>query len=190
MRSEEAVYVLDATPIIHFAKVNRINLVLGICKAYMTKEVYKETVERGQGRADSLTIRDALERREMEVYDVRNTEMLRFLQRHAEMHLGEAETLAATKELDAFAVIDEAEARAVAKTYDIKTRAGTLFLLFKLLALGKIRVTEAEGMLDELVASGLYIDSRTLIKAKHRIKSMGIWQQRSHHYRIRRQASK
>jgi predicted nucleic acid-binding protein len=174
LRSSEPIYVLDATSIIHFAKIDKLKLVLGICEAYMTGEVQMETVERGQGRSDAVVIRDAVERGELKVCDIRNRNLLRLFQRHPDIHLGEAETLAAAKELDAFAVIDEAEARAIAKTYGIRTRAGTLFLLFRLLALGKIEVAEGERTLDELVESGLYIDSHTLIRARKKIRSRGI----------------
>ncbi len=56
------------------------------------------------------------------------------------MHMGEAETLAAAKELNGFAIVDETEARTIAKAYGVKTRTGTLFLLFRLLALKRIRI--------------------------------------------------
>ena len=171
MRSSEPVYVLDATPLIHFAKIERLRLVLAVCKAHVTREVYRETVERGEGRPDALVIRDAVKRGELRVYDVHDRKALNMLLRHPEIHMGEAETLAAAKELSGFAIVDEAEARAIAKTYGIKARTGTIFLLFRLLALNLIEPTECERMLEELVQSGLYIDSRTLIKAKHRIKS-------------------
>jgi predicted nucleic acid-binding protein len=85
--------------------------------------------------------------------------------------MGEAETLAAAKELNGLAIVDEAEARTIAKAYGIRTRTGTLFLLFRLLAPKRIEPTECERMLDELVQSGLYIDSRTLIRAKHKIRT-------------------
>ena len=171
LRSSPPKYVLDATPIIHFSKINKIKLVLSICEAYMTREVYRETVEHAEGKPDAATILDAVERGELKVYDVGNRNLLRLLQRHPEIHSGEAETLAAAKELDAFAIIDEAEARAVAKTYGIRIRAGTLFLLFRLLALRKIDIPETEQLLDDLVESGLYVDSHTLIKAKLRMRN-------------------
>lgn len=174
MRSSEPIYVLDATPVIHFAKIEKLSLVLGICKAYATREVYRETVERGEGRPDALVIRDSVAREELKVYDVQDRNLVKMFQRHPGIHMGEAETLAAAKELNAFAIVDEAEARATAKAYGVKTRAGTLFLLFRLLTLEHIEATECEGILDELVESGLYIDSHTLIRAKQKIRSNAI----------------
>ncbi|HKM50498.1 MAG TPA: hypothetical protein VJZ75_04905 [Candidatus Bathyarchaeia archaeon] len=90
--------------------------------------------------------------------------------------MGEAETLAAANELNAFAIVDEAEARAVAKSYGIKTRTETLFLLFRLLALKRIETSECERILDNLVESGLYLDSHTYIRAKQKIRSESIKQ--------------
>jgi len=178
LRGSEPIYVLDATPIIHFAKIDKLRLVLSICEAYMTREVYRETGERGQGKPDAPVIRDAIERGEVKVYDVRDQNLVRMFQRHPEIHMGEAETLAAAKELNAFAIVDEAEARAIAKAYGIKTRTGTLFLLFRLLALKRIEASECERILDELVESGLYIDSHTFIRAKQKIRSNIIKQRR------------
>lgn len=170
MRSSRRSYVLDATPIIHFAKINRLNLILETCEAYMTKEVYRETVERDQGKPDATAILDAVERGELKVYDILDRNIVKMLQRHPELHAGEAETLAAAKELDAFAIVDDAEARAIAKAYNIKTRTGTLFLLFTLLALRRIEDAECEKILDELVESGLYIDAQTLVRAKRKLR--------------------
>jgi predicted nucleic acid-binding protein len=171
LRSSEAVYVLDATPVIHFAKIEKLRLVLAICKAYVTSEVYREVAERGGGRPDAMAVRDAVESGQLKVYDVRERRVVKMFLRHPEIHMGEAETLAAAKELNGFAIIDEAEARAIAKAYGIRTRTGTLFLLFRLLALRRIEPTECESMLDELVQSGLYIDPRTLIRAKQKIRT-------------------
>lgn len=170
MASSRPIYVLDATPIIHFAKIQKLKLILDTCEAYITREVYKEAVERGEERPDAAAIRDAVGQTDLRVYDISDVRLVTALRRHPEIHTGEAETLAAAKELNAPAVIDEAEARSVAKTYGIQTRTGTLFLLFKILTLRRIKAAEALRILDELVESGLYIDSHTLTRARRRIE--------------------
>jgi predicted nucleic acid-binding protein len=170
LASRKPIYVLDATPIIHFSKIARLSHILGVCEAHITREVYREAVDRGEGRPDAMLIRDAVERGEMKVHDVRDRRLVDALLRHPEIHKGEAETLAAAKELNAVAIIDEAEARAVGRTYAIQTRTGTLFLLFKLLTLKKVRAEECLRILDELVDSGLYIDSPTLARARQKIE--------------------
>jgi predicted nucleic acid-binding protein len=143
---------------------------LSIVLDSLLEEVYMGTVERGKERPDAMVIGDAIERVEFKVYDVRDRRLVGALQRHPEIHMGEAETLAAAKELNALAVVDEAEARAIAKTYGIQTRTGTLFLLFKLLTLKRVDARECLRILDELVESGLYIDSRTLTRARQKIE--------------------
>jgi predicted nucleic acid-binding protein len=170
LASRKPVYVLDATPMIHFAKIAKLDLILETCEAYITREVYRENVERGEGKPDAAAIRDAIEHAKIRVYYVRDRRLVDALLRHPEIHAGEAETLAAAKELNAFAVVDEAEARAVGKTYAIQTRTGTLFLLFRLLTLKKVTPDESLRILDELVDSGLYIDSPTLTRAKRKIE--------------------
>ena len=164
------IYILDATSIIHFAKIQKLSLILRICEARITREVYRETVEQGKEKPDAIIIRDATERGEPEIYDVHDRRLVSTFLRHPEIHLGEAETLAAAKELNALAVVDEAEARTIAKTYGAQTRTGTLYLLFKLLSLKLIETTECLRILDELVESGLYIDSHTLLKARQKIE--------------------
>jgi predicted nucleic acid-binding protein len=171
LASSKPIYVLDATPIIHFAKIQKLKLVLDTCEAYITREVYAETVERGEGKPDAAVIRDAVGHAELRVYDVLDARLVTALQRHPEIHRGEAEILVAARELNGPAVVDEAEARSVAKIYGIQTRTGTLFLFFKLLTLKRIKVPEALRILDELVESGLYIDSQTLTRARQKIES-------------------
>ncbi len=170
LRSSRPIYVLDATPVIHFAKIEKLALVLDTCEAYITREVYRETVEHGRGRPDAMVIRDLAESGKLKVYDVGNRHLVEALQRHPEIHVGEAETLAAAKELNGLAVVDEVEARTIAQSYGIQTRTGTLFLLFRLLTLKRIRATECLKILDQLVESGLYIDSHTLTKARRKIE--------------------
>jgi len=160
--NRKPIYVLDATPIIYFAKIGKLDLILDICDARITVEVYSETVEKGGEHADSVKIKDAIRRGKMKVYGVKRERIVKALLRHAEIHLGEAETIAASKELDGLAVIDEEEARTIARMYGVRTAPGTLFLLFRLLRLKKMDVSDAEVMLTDLVTSGLYLDSRTL----------------------------
>lgn len=169
MGSARPRYLLDATAIIHFAKIRKLNLLLDTCDAHITPEVYREVVERGHGKPDARVIQDAVRSGQIKVYEVRDLKVTKALARHHEIHPGEAETLAAAKELGIPAVVDDAEARAIAKAYGISTKTGTLFLLFKILALGSIKALECSALLDQLVQSGLYVDSNTLISAKRRI---------------------
>jgi len=170
LRNRKPIYVLDATAIIYFAKISKLNLILETCDPHITREVYLETVERNGKYPESAIIKDTINRGQLKMYDVRERGHVEALLRHPEIHAGEAETLIAAKELGGLAVIDEKEARTVAKIYGIKTAPGTLFLLFRLLKLRKISVDNADETLDNLIASGLYLDSKTLLRAKKRLK--------------------
>jgi len=72
--------------------------------------------------------------------------------------------------MNALAVLDEAEARAIAEIYGVPTGAGTLFILFRFLSLKCIDASGCEMILDELVESGLYIDSQTMLRARQKIR--------------------
>ena len=163
---KKPIYVLDATALIYFARIGKLKLIPDICEAYITAEVYSEVVEKGERYPDSLLVRDAVGSGKIKIHNIKNERLVYSLLRHPEIHRGEGETLAAAKELNGVAVIDEKEARVIARAYGVDTVPGTLFLLFRLLKLKKISVNEAEEMLGELLASGLYLDPRTLLRAK------------------------
>jgi len=170
LKSKKPIYVLDATAVIHFAKVSKLKLIFDVCDAYITREVYSETVEKDGKYPDSLIIKDTVDRKELKVYDVREKRFVKTLLRHPEIHVGEAETLAAAKELDGLAVVDEKEARTIARIYGIRSAPGTLFLLFRLLKLEKISVDDADKTLSALIASGLYLDLKTLLRTKEKLR--------------------
>ena len=173
-RRTKPTYVLNATPIIHFSKIGMLDLILEICDAFITEEVYREAVVRGEGFPDSAIIREAVEKGKLKVYHVRTEGMINKLLRHGEIHRGEAETIVAAKELDGTAIIDDAEARTVAKAYNVKVAPGCIFLIFRLLKLGRIKADEAEDMIEKLVKSGLYLDPETLLNAYRKIRAYAI----------------
>lgn len=162
--------MLDATAVIHLARVGKLKLIPQVCQAHITEEVYAETVDRGRDSPEAPVIRSHVDRGELTFYRVKDRSLLEALRRHPEIHSGEAETLAAARELDALAVVDEKEARAVGRVYGIRQAPGTLFLLFLLLTQGKIGVEDADKNLTEMVASGLYLDPKTLLKAKEKLE--------------------
>ena len=166
--SGKPVYVFDATPVIHYVKIGKLGLVSGICEAVLVGEVYKE-VTMGE-YPDAYLVKDLLEQGVLKVIDVVDRSTVDALLRFPGIHLGEAETLAVAKLLNGLAVLDDAEARAVAQVYGINAALGSLFLLFKLISSGVVDVEEAEDMLESLVNHGLYLDSRTLLRAKSMLK--------------------
>ena len=168
--SGKPVYVLDATPVIHFAKIGKLGLISEICEAVLVGEVFRE-VTAGE-YPDAYLVRDLVEQGALRVYDAVDRSTVDALLRSQGIHLGEAETLAAAKTLCGLAVLDDAEARAVAEVYGINAAPGTLFLLFKLISSRVVGAEEAEEMLESLVNHGLYLDPRTLLRAKSKLKEL------------------
>lgn len=167
--NEKPVYVIDATPLIHFAKINKLDLILDICRAYIAEEVHRKVVTRAKGRPDVALVADAVNKGRLKVYKVRDVRAVKALLTHPEIHRGEAETIAAAQELHGTAVMDDAEGRVVAGTYGVKVATGTLFLLFRLAALRKVGRRKANELLEELVNAGLHLDVETLLRAKRRL---------------------
>jgi hypothetical protein len=84
------IFVLNATPIIRFARIRRLKLLVETCGAYIIREVYQETVEHGQGKPNAATIRDAVAQTELRVYHVRDARFVTVIQRHLEIRVREA----------------------------------------------------------------------------------------------------
>jgi len=170
LKRDKPIYVLDATATIHFAKISLLNLLLDVCNAHLTKEVYEEVVKSGNTYANALVIKDTIEKGKLKVYQIKNKKFLNALLRHPEIHRGEAETITAAQELRGLAIIDEKEGRVIANLYKVETAPGCLFLLFRLLKLRKITINEAEKALEKLLASGLYLDSLTFTTAHKKLR--------------------
>ena len=160
--------VFDSTPLIYLAKTSLLEAALESCEAYTTKSVIKETTENND-YPDAITIKDSVEKRLLKIHSPGEAKV-KALTRHNEIHLGEAEVLASAEELGAYAIIDDKEARSVAELYNIRTHPGTLYVLFRLVAMRKLDAEVAEEKLDQMVDAGLYLDPRTLIAAKKKLR--------------------
>jgi predicted nucleic acid-binding protein len=161
-------HVFDSTPLIYLAKTSLLEAALESCEAYTTKSVMRETTE-NTDYPDAITIKDSIERGQLRIHSPGEAKV-KALARHPEMHFGEAEVLASAEELGAYAIIDDKEARSVAELYDIRTRPGTIYVLFRFVAIRKLDATVAEEKLDQMVDAGLYLDPRTLIAAKKKLR--------------------
>ena len=161
--------MFDATPLIYLAKISLLEAALDACEAFVTESVEKETTENTE-YPDALVIKDSIERGLLKVHSPKNEAKIAALARHPEIHLGEAETLVSAEELKAHAIIDDQEAKAVAKMYHISTHPGTLYILLRLVATGRLRPSEAEEKLDQMISVGLYLDPRTHVAAKRKLR--------------------
>ncbi|MBL7168158.1 DUF3368 domain-containing protein, partial [Candidatus Bathyarchaeota archaeon] len=57
-----------------------------------------------------------------------------------------------------------------AELYNIPTRPGTLYILFRLTATDRLDASTAEDKLDQMINAGLYLDPRTLVAAKRKLR--------------------
>lgn len=172
LKNLKPIYVLNATPVIHFSKIGKLNQILDLCKAYIAEEVFLEVVERGNRYPDSLSIKEAINKGNLKVYQIKNQNYVKLLLRFPEIHKGEAETLIAAKELNGVAIIDDNNARIIAKILNIKAETGCLFLLFRLLKLKKINKIQAKKMLEDLIGSGLYLNPELVLKTYKKIEQI------------------
>lgn len=161
-------HVFDSTPLIYLAKTSLIEAALNSCEAYTTISVVKETTE-NTNYPDAMMIKASVEKGLIKIHSPGEAKV-KALTRHPEIHQGEAEVLVSAEELGAYAIIDDKEARSVAELYNIRTRPGTLYILFRLVVEGKLGKEEAEEKLDQMVNAGLYLDPRTLIVAKNKLR--------------------
>jgi predicted nucleic acid-binding protein len=169
LKSEKPRLVLDATPLIHLAKAGLLEATLCSFEVIVAERVLDEVTRSGD-HTDAVIIRGAADEGRIQVHKPRDGDMVRALMRHREVHRGEAETMASAAELGAAAVMDNGVARAVAKLYGVPMKPGTLYILFRLVSLGLLDPRDAEDRLDQMVKTGLYLDSRTLIAAKEKLR--------------------
>jgi len=163
--------VLDATPLIHLTKAGLLEATLGSFEVIVAERVLDE-VTRGEAHPDAVIIRAAADDGRIKVHKPHDGDMVRALMRHREIHRGEAETMSTAIELGVAAVMDNGVAWAVAKLYGVPTKPGALYILFMLVSLGLLDPGDAEDRLDQMVKTGLYLDSRTLIAAKEKLRSL------------------
>ena len=76
--SDKPVYLLDATPVIYFAKIGKLELLSEICKPVIVDAVYREAAS--GDFPDSLHIRDLVDAGVLRVYRVEDRELVNRLQ--------------------------------------------------------------------------------------------------------------
>ena len=159
--------ILNASPLIHivragFGKVFVLLKEAGI-ELIVPREVVHEVVERGKNYADSIFIRDLIEKGVIKVADVKNEIFEAFLARKSlnekSLHKGEVEVLFLAKKLNGIAVIDEKPARAVGKILGIEVR-GSVYLLMLLFKKGLMSKKEVVNAFKSMVKTGYRLSSR------------------------------
>ena len=132
--------ILNASPLIIFSKLNRLNLLNKLFnKLEISNAVYKEVVENGIkiNASDSLLIKDFIDKKFIIVKSLneeseKKAELLTKI--YSQLDHGESETIALTlQKKEKYLVIDEKPAMKIAKLYGLKPMGslGVLLLGFK-----------------------------------------------------------
>ncbi len=141
------IVVSDSTPLIHFAKVEHIELLFSLYKEIIiTKEVYREVVEEGNilEKEDARIIQKYIGKSITIKSPVSSSE--RLVKKYF-IHKGEADSIQLAKEIDAQTILmNERDGRIAAKNEGLKVR-GSIGVLFDAL---KIKLIDAEQAISIL----------------------------------------
>lgn len=151
-------WVFDATPLIYFAKVERLTLVQHLESPCLIPEcVYEEVVTTGteHGYPDARRIEQSVETGLLDTVAVEKTPLRSRLRTNDNLSDADAAVLACADARDGIAVMDETYGRDVAAVEEITTR-GTAYLVLKLAKQGRLDVEEARSVIDAMVDEGWY----------------------------------
>lgn len=141
--------VSDSTPLIHLAKVGRLEILFALYReVVITPQVFKEVVEEG-------IVLEKEDARVVERYIGRGIRVARaksssdYLLQKYQIHRGEADSIQLAKEIRArLLLINESQGRKAAKSEGLKVK-GTIGVLFDALKTGVISRDEALNILRE-----------------------------------------
>ena len=158
----------DASPLICLAKVGKLYLLREIFgEVVIEEEVKQETIERGkeEGAPDALVIEDAVKEGWIKVEKVKEEKRFRGI------HKGEGNTILLAKKYESLALIDEEDAREVARAMDLKVR-GSLHVLKKAVEESLMSKDDAIRTLDQMIGDGFRISTRIYAKFLEDVKEI------------------
>lgn len=167
-------YVLDATPLIYLAKIERLELLEALSESPLVPEpVHEEVVTRGleEGHPDARRVERALEEGVLERVDVPDTGTFHRLGDNDRLSDADAAVLAVADHRDGTAIVDEQYGRDVAATASIPTR-GTAYLVLWLLAEDHLGAAEATDIIDAMVEEGWYCSTDVYSSIRRKIDEL------------------
>jgi len=158
--------VADAGPLIHLARINKLDLLHALFKEiYIPNAVKTETVDRGknQGYVDAIAIEKAISSGWVKVAQIKpNAENLA---KEANISIGEAEAIILAKQMETTKLlIDDARARKIAQTLGLKPH-GTIYVLKLALVKKIISKKEYRQSLQKAINTGLYLTTELYMQA-------------------------
>ncbi len=158
--------VSDASPLINLAKTGKLYLMRELFeKVLIEEEVKQETIDRGkeEGAADALIIEDAVDEGWIEVMKINEEKSF------TGIHKGEGNSILLAEEHRCLVIIDEEDAREVARSMGLKVR-GSLYIIKNAVEKGLISEEEAIRTLDEMIEGGFRISARIYSKFLEDVK--------------------
>lgn len=151
--------VSNASPLIYFARVGRMELLLKLFgKIIIEDEVKREVVDSGkmEGHADATVIEEFIIKGSIDVRRVRKPMEMRM----SGLHIGEINTIALARELKCNDVLmDEEDARVIARVFGLAPR-GCLYVLRQSVDRKFISDREAIEILNDIVSSGFRLSAK------------------------------
>ncbi len=150
------IWVFDSSPLIYLNKVG-LNWIFEQLEGekIIPTQVYEQVITQGKSRgdADAIISEELVNKGVIKVVTVENgfKEMLKSLKE--ELHEGELEVLVLAKNKGGVAVLDESIAREVGSVFRIEIH-GTLFLIFLMVRIGKLKKEEARDNVNLMIREG------------------------------------
>lgn len=151
-------WVFDATPLLYFAKADRLDLLDALDGRRLVPErVHEEVVVDGveRGYPDARRLDRAVEDGRLVVVAVEDSELTSRLRKNPTLSDADVAVLSCGAERDGIAVMDEAAGRDAATVEGIETR-GTAYLVCSLAKRGEISVPTARETIDAMVDAGWF----------------------------------
>lgn len=147
--------IINASPLIIFGRLNRIDILKHICPDLkIAKSVYEEVVLKGieKKAKDAFIIKEYIDNKAIAVLDLRDkfSSMASKIKFIYNIDIGEAETIALAMQLNEIeAVIDEIAAREAAKAFGIRP-IGSLRILLMAYKKSLIGKAEIKNMVSDM----------------------------------------
>lgn len=157
--------VSDASPLIYLAKAGKLSLLKELFrKVVIEEEVKRELIDQGkeEGAFDALLIEDAIKEGWIKIEKIEDDK------KFTGIHKGEGNTIMLANGYKCLVLIDEEDAREVARAMGLKVR-GCLYVLKEGVERGLLSKDEAIKTLDDMIDYGFRISTRIYAKFLEKI---------------------